>query len=69
MKALLSHAEKAGAARDHKLVSTDELRSLIESAERDGKEREVFTDDILYINLRHRDLLERFAEFVRLVAD
>jgi hypothetical protein len=64
MDRLVGTAEISGAAQDHRLVSVDELRSWIETAEREGTDRETFTDDILYINLQYRDLLETFAEFI-----
>lgn len=62
-------AEVSGAAQDHSLVSLDELRSWIEREESNGNERTVFTDDILYIHLQHRDLLETFAEFVQSLSE
>jgi len=68
MKKLLSHAEEAGAAQDHKLINIGGLREWISETEKDGKDRETFTDDILFVNLQYRDLLESFSEFVTFVA-
>ena len=68
MDQLLGHARLSGAAQAHKLVSTEELRTWISSAEREGNDRETFTDDLLFINLQYREMLEGFAEFVRLVS-
>ncbi len=65
MHILLSHAELSGAAQAHKLLSTEELRTWISQTERDGVDRETFTDDLLFINLQYREMLEDFAEFVR----
>lgn len=66
MKNLLRVPEESGAAQAHKLVTVEELRKLI--AEAGKKAPEIFTDDILFINQRYRDLLERFAEFVKLLS-
>jgi hypothetical protein len=68
MKKLLSHAEEAGAAQAHKLTSIGGLRQWISETEKDGKDRETFTDDILFVNLQYRDLLESFSEFVTFVS-
>jgi hypothetical protein len=67
MKRLLSHAEESGAAQDHAIVSIDRLRQWIAETEKEGKDRETFTDDILFVNLRYRDLLEGFSSFVKYV--
>lgn len=64
MRNLLGLAENSGAAQAHKLVSIAELRDWIDEKERDGTYRETFTDDLLYVNIEHRGMLERFAEFV-----
>lgn len=68
MNRLLGVAEQSGAAQAHRLVTVDELRSWIEASEAAATDRETFTDDVLFINLRYRSLLEQFAEFVRYVA-
>jgi hypothetical protein len=68
MKKLLGHAEESGAAKAHKLITIEGLRQWIADAEKEGKDRELFTDDILYINLQHRELLEGFSEFVKFVS-
>jgi hypothetical protein len=65
---LLGLAEGSGAAEAHKLVSVAELRDWIAQEERDGRYSEVFTDDLLYINIEYRGLLERFAEFIAYLA-
>ncbi len=69
MKELFRVAEEEGAANDHRLLTIEELRSWIAEEEKKGKAAEVFTDDILYINLEYRDLLERFSEFVKLLSE
>lgn len=69
MKKYVGVAEVSGAAQAHSLVSLDELRSRIEREESKGNERTVFTDDMLYIHLQHRDLLETFAEFVQSLSE
>jgi hypothetical protein len=69
MKRLLGIAEERGAATAHRLISLNELRDWIDRSERDNTFRETFTDDLIYININHRDVLERFAEFVRFLGD
>lgn len=68
MKKLLSIAEKTGAANDHRLVSIEDLRSWIQGKESEGTQFETFTDDLIYVNLQHRDLLEKFAEFIQYIS-
>lgn len=65
MREKLKHAEESGAAQAHRLVSIDELRHWITDCEQNETEKETFTDDILFINLQYRELLEGFAEFVK----
>jgi len=65
MNKLLGVAEETGASLDHQLVTVGKLRKWIEKMEGDGTHQETFTDDLLYINLEYRDLLERFAEFIK----
>lgn len=65
MKELVKLSEKTGAAADHKLVSIEELRRWINTEEEENQEKTIFTDDLLYINVELRPLLERFSEFVR----
>jgi 8-oxo-dGTP pyrophosphatase MutT (NUDIX family) len=67
MKALFFLAEQKGAAQAHCLVSIDELREWVDKVTKEGKQLEIFTDDLLYINMEYRSLLERFSEFVRYV--
>jgi len=67
MKSLLSIAEKTGAANDHRLVSIGELRTWIQEKEFEGTQLETFTDDLVYINFQHRDLLEKFSEFIQYI--
>ena len=69
MKVLVGHAETSGAAKAHKLTTIDALRRWIAETERDGLDRETFTDDILFINLQCRELLEGFSEFVRFLSE
>jgi hypothetical protein len=68
MTALLGHAEASGAAQAHRLVSIDGLRLWISREEADGRDREVFTDDLLFVNLQYREMLEGFAEFVSFIS-
>jgi hypothetical protein len=65
MKDLVKLSEKTGAASDHKLVSIDELRNWIKASEEENIEMEMFTDDLLFINVELRPLLEKFSEFVK----
>lgn len=67
MKRLLSIAEKTGAANDHRLVSIGELRAWIQEKESEGTQFETFTDDLIYIHFQHRDLLEKFSEFIQYI--
>jgi len=69
MKRLLSRVETKGkgAAQNHKLVTIGELRDWIDSEEKQGKAKDIFTDDIIYVNLCHRDILEEFSEFAKLL--
>jgi len=67
MHKLLQRAEGTGAATAHKLVTLGGLRDWITDREKEGRERDTFTDDILFINLRYRGMLEGFAEFVKLL--
>ncbi len=67
MKDLVKLSEKSGAAEDHKIISVDKLRDWIEEEESKQKASETFTDDLLYINLELRSLLERFSEFINYV--
>ncbi|MDD3042877.1 MAG: hypothetical protein PHW56_08025, partial [Methanosarcinaceae archaeon] len=67
MKEKLGPSEKTGAAEDHRLVTVRGLGKWIEEAEKRGITNETFTDDLLYINSEHKELLERFSEFVNCV--
>ncbi|MBN2228122.1 MAG: NUDIX domain-containing protein [Candidatus Thorarchaeota archaeon] len=67
MKNLFALAEKKGAAQSHRLVSADELSKWIEEEEAVGRHLETFTDDLLYINVQYKSLLEKFSEFVQYV--
>lgn len=69
MDRLLGLAEEAGAAQAHKLISIDDLSSWIQELEHDGKEKETVTDDLLYVELEHTDLLAEFASFVKFLSD
>jgi len=69
MERLLKHAEKSGAAEAHKVVTLEELRRWMAETEMRGTTRETFTDDMIFINLQYRDLLEGFSEFVRFVSE
>ena len=67
MKELVKLSEKTGAANDHKLLSIESLSDWIEELENAGQEKDVFTDDLLYINVELKPMLEKFAEFVKYV--
>jgi len=67
MNRLVGLAEQAGAAQDHKLVTVEELSSWIRDEESKGLEKEVFTDDMLFVNMRYRKLLVEFSEFVKIL--
>ncbi len=67
VKSVLQLAEEKGAAQDHKILTLEELRSWIEDEEREGKAEEIFTDDLLHINMEYRGMLESFAEFIRYI--
>jgi len=69
MKALLGHAEESGAAQAHRLITIEALRQWIADEEKTGRDRETFTDDILYVNLQYREMLEGFSEFVRFISE
>lgn len=69
MKSLLGHAEEAGAAQAHRLISIEGIREWITEAEKRGVDRETFTDDILFISLQYRELLEGFSEFVKFISE
>jgi hypothetical protein len=68
MKKILGSAEGSGAAVDHKLVSVSDLRNWILEEETKDNAKNVFTDDILFVNLRYRDVLEGFSEFVKFLS-
>ena len=57
--------EKTGSAQDHRLVTIEELNNWIEECEQTGTHTDTFTDDLLFINLEYRWLLESFSEFVK----
>lgn len=59
MKELVKLSEKTGAAENHKLLSVDKLREWIEN-----EEQSLFTDDLIYINLEMRPLLEQYSSFI-----
>lgn len=65
MKDLVKLSEKTGAASDHKLVSIEYLRNWINEEENNNTDKETFTDDLLYINVELRPLLEKFSAFVK----
>jgi len=67
MKELVKLSEKTGAAEDHKIISVNDLRNWIEEAENKQIASETFTDDLLYINLELRSLIERFSEFIKYI--
>ena len=67
MRKLLRPAEASGAAQDHKLLSLDQLRDWVATEETADNDRSTFTDDLLFVNLTHRDLLEEFAAFAKFV--
>ena len=60
-------SEKKGAAQSHALITIGGLRDWIEMERQKGTQKEVFTDDLLYIDTQYRGLLERFSEFIRYI--
>ena len=60
-------AEKRGAAQDHKIISIDKLRDWIEDEIQNGKDKETFTEDLIYINNEYMSMLEQFSEFVKYI--
>lgn len=67
MKSLVALAEKKGPAIEHRLVTVNELRRWIEDAEAKSEHLETFTDDLLFMNVERRAILEVFSEFVKYV--
>ncbi len=67
MKELVKLSEKTGAASDHKLIAISELSDWIVDLEEKQKDKETFTDDLLFINTELKSMLERFSEFVKYV--
>jgi len=55
--------DEHAAADDRELVSVSELVRAINEAERDGSYKSTYTDDLLYLSLEHRELLEGIAAF------
>lgn len=68
MERLLGVSEGSGAALAHKLLPISVLRDWIADSEANQSAKETFTDDLLYINIELRGMLEGFAEFVRFVS-
>lgn len=60
-------AEKKGAAQDHKIISIDELRDWIDDEVQHGKDKETFTDDLIFVNNEYMGMLEQFSEFVKFI--
>ena len=60
-------AEKKGAAQDHKTLPIDKLRDWIEDEIQNGKDRETFTEDLIYVNNEYMGMLEQFSEFVKYI--
>lgn len=67
MKDLVSLAEKTGAAEDHKIISIQDLSEWILTEENEACEDTVFTDDLLYLNVEYKWLLEEFSEFIKYI--
>jgi len=65
MKYLVEGAEETGSAQDHRLVTIQDLNDWIEKCEETDTHYDTFTDDLLYMNLEYRWLLESFSEFVK----
>jgi hypothetical protein len=59
--------DSEAAASKHKLVTVAELLDWFTEAERTGTDKQTFTDDLLYLVLEHRELLESIAEFAKYV--
>jgi len=67
VKIRFEEAEKKGAAQDHKIISINSLRDWIEDEAQKGKDKETFTDDMIYVNNEYMDMLKQFSEFVKYI--
>ncbi len=67
IKIQFEEAEKKGAAQDHKIISINELRDWVEDEVQYGREKEIFTDDLIYVNNEYMGMLEQFSEFVKYI--
>ena len=67
VKIRFAEAEKKGAAQDHKIISINDLRDWIEDETQKVKDKETFTDDMIYVYNEYMDRLERFSEFVKYI--
>ena len=65
MKKALAQNENKGVASDHRLVTLEELFRWIEQEESNFKEKEVFTDDLVYLVRELYEEIEEFAEFAK----
>lgn len=65
----LRFATEKGAASEHRLVEISELRAWVKNEERNGTEKEVFTDDLVHIQAAYSGQLERFSEFVKFISE
>ncbi|GAB3996399.1 NUDIX domain-containing protein [Nocardioides marmoraquaticus] len=59
--------DSQAAASEHKLLTVAELLDWFDAAERAGTDKQTFTDDLLYLVLEHREMLEAIAEFAKYV--
>ena len=67
MKKRFEEAEKKGAAKDHKIITIDELRDWIDDEIQKRNAKETFTDDLIYVNNEYMGMLEQFSEFVKYI--
>lgn len=70
VKIRFEEAEKKGAAQDHKTISIDKLRDWIEDEIQNGKEKETFTDDLIYLYVNNEyimSMLEQLSYFIKYI--
>ena len=70
VKIRFEEAEKKGAAQDHKTISIDKLRDWIEDEIQNGKEKETFTDDLVYLYVNNEyimSMLEQLSYFIKYI--
>ena len=61
-------AGEKSAVTGRKLLTIDELNEWISTTCEAGNEKATFTDDLLFIQTEYLDMLDEFAEFVKLIS-